>query len=78
MVDYQTYRRFHPAAAHFNALDFTSGPAGVFDPWPKTIDRDSTLTAIQTMLLPPGIHGFLLGEKKWGECPRKSSDSKAC
>jgi hypothetical protein len=65
MIDYQMYRKFHSLAAAF-----VFSPRGVvsFDTWPQQISATTTtLSPIDTMLLPAGIHGFFLKDKKWGE-----------
>jgi hypothetical protein len=38
-----------------------------FDTWRTDIANTATLSPIETLLLPPGIHGFFLKDKKWGE-----------
>ncbi|KAK3314264.1 hypothetical protein B0H66DRAFT_568105 [Apodospora peruviana] len=63
MIDYETYHKFHPHAAAFSFGGHRSNVS--FDMWPTELRKDTILTPLQTMLLPPGIHGFLLGEKKW-------------
>jgi hypothetical protein len=68
MIDYQVYRKFHGNA---DAFMFHEAKPAPFDNWPNEIDvaNDSTgeLSPANVMLLPPGIHGFFLKDKKWGE-----------
>lgn len=63
MIDYTTFRRFHPKA---EAFQFSNRPVASFDLWPETIPYNATLDENLTILLPPYIHGFFLKEKKWG------------
>ena len=63
MIDYRTYRRFHPQA---EAFQFSGKALAPFDRWPETIPHNATLDKNLIILLPPFIHGFFLKEKKWG------------
>jgi hypothetical protein len=68
MIDYQVYRKFHSSA---DAFSFHESDLAPFDDWPKEIEAANESTAelspANLMLLPPGIHGFFLKDKKWGE-----------
>ncbi len=63
MIDYQTYYKFHKDA---EAFAFSGRRVAAFDTWPQQISATADLSSVNTMLLPPGIHGFFLQEKKWG------------
>ncbi|KAK4154223.1 Fidgetin-like protein 1 [Chaetomidium leptoderma] len=63
MIDYQIYRKFHNSA---DAFVFSDRQVIAFDNRPREISSTTTqLSQDDTMLLPPGIHGFFLKEKKW-------------
>ncbi|KAI0428596.1 hypothetical protein F5Y09DRAFT_332445 [Xylaria sp. FL1042] len=62
MLDYQTYYKFHPASEAFR---FSMKNRAPYDRWPNTISNSSSLNPIDMILLPPGIHGFFMKEKKW-------------
>ncbi|KAI1298945.1 hypothetical protein F5Y03DRAFT_386487 [Xylaria venustula] len=62
MLDYQIYYKFHPAS---EAFDFSMKDKATYDQWPDTISNKSSLRPIDMMLLPSGIHGFFMKEKKW-------------
>jgi len=63
MIDYETYRKFHPAA---DAFYFTRCGVVSFDKWPHAIRATTAeLSETDTMLLPPEIHGFFLKDKRW-------------
>ncbi|KAK4245454.1 Fidgetin-like protein 1 [Corynascus novoguineensis] len=64
MIDYKTYHMFHHGSEAFNFLPPVFIP---FDKRPQRIDITTTTELSETdiMLLPPGIHGFFLKEKKW-------------
>ncbi|KAI0403448.1 hypothetical protein F4802DRAFT_599046 [Xylaria palmicola] len=62
MLDYQTYYKFHPTA---EAFKFSNKMKAAYDRWSETIPKNSSLHAIDMILLPPGIHGFFMKEKKW-------------
>jgi hypothetical protein len=62
MVDYQVYSKFHGDS---EAFKFSAKPQVPYDQWPDAIPNTATLTEAHKMLLPPGIHGFFLKEKKW-------------
>jgi len=62
MVDYQIYSKFHGAA---EAFSFSTKDRAAFDPWPETLSSNVSLSKPHLLLLPPGIHGFYLKEKKW-------------
>ncbi|GAB1317958.1 hypothetical protein MFIFM68171_08168 [Madurella fahalii] len=62
MIDYQMYRKFHALA---DAFSFSTRPAAMFDQWPQEISVTTKLCPSNLMLLPPGIHGFFLKDKKW-------------
>jgi len=63
MIDYKTYRRFHPNA---DAFQFSKIALAPFDRWPESIPHNATLDEHIMILLPPVIHGFFLKDKKWG------------
>jgi hypothetical protein len=63
MIDYETYHKFHEYA---DAFKFSNCRIVPFENWPKKISVTTTLSPEETMLLPPGIHGFFLKDKKWG------------
>ena len=65
MIDYQAYYKFHKDA---EAFAFSDRRVAAFDTWPQQIIATADLSSVNTMLLPPGIHGFFLREKKWGMC----------
>lgn len=66
IIDYQMYRMFHN---HAEAFKFSACRVVSFDKWPQQIEAiTAELDQISTMLLPPGIHGFFLKDKKWGTC----------
>lgn len=62
MIDYQTYRNFHPRA---DAFEFGAKNRVLFDKWPTSIPHNGTLHETDFLLLPPDIHGYPLKEKKW-------------
>ncbi|KAK4032147.1 Fidgetin-like protein 1 [Parachaetomium inaequale] len=63
IIDYQMYRKFHSLAS---AFVFSSRGVVSFDNWPQQISATTaTLSPTDTMLLPAGIHGFFLKDKKW-------------
>jgi len=64
MIDYQIYHKFH---GHADAFRFSNQRVVTFDTWRTDIANTATLSPIETLLLPPGIHGFFLKDKKWGE-----------
>jgi len=64
MIDYQVYSKFHRFA---KAFDFSKKERAAFDVWPENISRHEPLPEVQLMLLPSGIHGFYLKEKKWSK-----------
>jgi hypothetical protein len=75
MVDYQTYHSFHTYA---DAFKFSQVKRAIFDNAPEEISAATAeLSAVDTILLPPGIHGFFLKEKKWGT-PLLSPGSISC
>lgn len=58
------YRKFHAQAEAFMFLNRRVAP---FDKWPEQVEATAPeLDPVNTMLLPPGIHGFFLKDKKWG------------
>jgi hypothetical protein len=63
MIDYKTYRIFHPRA---EAFEFSQNSLAPFDRWPEKILHNATLDDDLIILLPPFIHGFFLKDKKWG------------
>lgn len=65
MIDYKTYQMFHHGS---EAFKFWAPVFIPFDKRPQRIDITITTELSETdiMLLPPGIHGFFLKEKKWG------------
>jgi hypothetical protein len=63
MIDYKTYRRFHPRA---DAFQFPNKPVAPFDRWPEVIPHNATLDENLTILLPPLIHGFFSQGKEMG------------
>jgi hypothetical protein len=64
MIDYKTYRRFHPKAEMFQFSKHSIAP---FDRWPEHIPHNAILENKLLILLPPFIHGFFLKDKKWGK-----------
>ncbi|KAK7999075.1 P-loop containing nucleoside triphosphate hydrolase protein [Apiospora marii] len=62
MLDYQVYFKFHPNS---EALRFAARGKSGYDSWPVSIPNTEQLSDIHKILLPPGIHGFYLKEKKW-------------
>ncbi|KAI0908788.1 hypothetical protein F4823DRAFT_597286 [Ustulina deusta] len=62
MLDYQIYYKFHPESG---AFAFSERSRIAYDKWPENISNRSSLRPIEMMLLPPGIHGFFMKEKKW-------------
>ncbi|KAK0744480.1 P-loop containing nucleoside triphosphate hydrolase protein [Apiosordaria backusii] len=62
MVDYQVYSKFHGNA---DAFRFSEKDIANFDKWPKTQSHKTSLSKEDLILLPQGIHGFYLKEKKW-------------
>ena len=66
MLDYQIYYKFHPQS---EAFGFSVKIRATYDQWRENIPNSSSLHPIEMMLLPPGIHGFFMKEKKWGENP---------
>ncbi|KAI1111946.1 hypothetical protein F5Y14DRAFT_453540 [Nemania sp. NC0429] len=62
MLDYQTYYKFHASSEAFNFSPHSIAP---YDRWPDKISNSSSLQPTELMLLPPGIHGFFMKEKKW-------------
>ena len=63
MIDYQVYSKFHSAS---EAFQFSTIPKVAYDAWPSEIPSSAELSEVDTMLLPLGIHGFFMKEKKWG------------
>jgi hypothetical protein len=65
MIDYHMYRKFHQHAEAFT--NFSARRVVPFDKWPQQIEATtSELSPANTLLLPAGIHGFLLKDKRWG------------
>jgi hypothetical protein len=64
MIDYKTYRIFHPSAEAFH---FSQSSLAPFDRWPEKIPHNATLDDDLIILLPPFIHGFFLKDKRWGK-----------
>jgi hypothetical protein len=64
MIDYKTYRRFHPKAETFQ---FSTHAIAPFDRWPEHIPHNAIIDNTLIILLPPFIHGFFLKDKKWGK-----------
>lgn len=64
MIDYQVYYKFHSIS---DAFRFSEKRKAAYDEWPSQIPYDTDLSPVNLMLLPPGIHGFIMKEKKWGE-----------
>ncbi|KAK7953074.1 P-loop containing nucleoside triphosphate hydrolase protein [Apiospora saccharicola] len=62
MLDYQVYSKFHSMS---EALTFSSKAKASYDKWPESIPNTAQLSPVHRLLLPPGIHGFYLKEKKW-------------
>ncbi|KAI0972612.1 hypothetical protein F4678DRAFT_460182 [Xylaria arbuscula] len=62
MLDYQIYYKFHPSSEAFH---FSMKNKATYDQWPDTISNNSSLRPIDMVLLPSGIHGFFMKEKKW-------------
>jgi hypothetical protein len=65
MIDYRTYRRFHPEAPVFDQRR----SAHIF-PWdrrPHTLEQDSVPAEEDFYTMPPNVHGFVIQEKKWGK-----------
>ncbi|OCL11062.1 P-loop containing nucleoside triphosphate hydrolase protein [Glonium stellatum] len=62
MIDYQTYRSFHPRADTFT---FSTKNRVLFDKWSTSIPHNGALSKVDFLLLPPDIHGYPLKEKKW-------------
>ncbi|KAL2143334.1 hypothetical protein VTI28DRAFT_10577 [Corynascus sepedonium] len=64
MIDYKTYQMFHHGS---EAFKFWAPVFIPFDKRPQRIDITITTELSETdiMLLPPGIHGFFMKEKKW-------------
>ncbi|KAK4198765.1 hypothetical protein QBC40DRAFT_283220 [Triangularia verruculosa] len=62
VVDYQVYSKFHGEA---QAFDFSELDIASFDSWPKALSCEASLSKDNLLLLPQGIHGFYLKEKKW-------------
>jgi hypothetical protein len=64
IVDYQTYYKFHQGS---EAFSFSNKSKATYDAWPETISNKVQLDKTHMILLPPGIHGFFMKEKKWGK-----------
>ncbi|KAK8039917.1 hypothetical protein PG993_008328 [Apiospora rasikravindrae] len=62
MLDYQVYSKFH---AHSEAFQSTEQRKAPYDRWPDSLQISAKLPDAYTILLPPGIYGFFLKEKKW-------------
>ncbi|KAI1379319.1 hypothetical protein F4677DRAFT_464703 [Hypoxylon crocopeplum] len=62
MIDYQVYFKFH---SNSDAFVFSKNSKATYDPWPDSIPITATLPQSLKMLLPPGVHGFFVKEKKW-------------
>ncbi|MCJ1360825.1 MAG: hypothetical protein MMC33_010834 [Icmadophila ericetorum] len=62
MIDYRTYRQFHPGSSPFGVYHTAKEQ---FDPWPQVIPCDTVLDEMSLILLPAEIHGFPLKDKKW-------------
>jgi hypothetical protein len=65
MIDYRTYRRFHPEAPVFRQERMT--PASIYDRRPLTLQQDSVPIEEDFYMMPPNVHGFVIQDKKWGE-----------
>lgn len=63
MLDYQVYSRFHAGS---EAFDFSTSRKAPYDRWPVSFPISTKMSDANLILLPPGIHGFFLKEKKWG------------
>jgi hypothetical protein len=64
MVDFRTYRRFHPEGL---ALRGRYPPTSAYDRRPLTLQQDSVPTEEDFYMMPPNVHGFVIQDKKWGE-----------
>ncbi|KAK6860766.1 P-loop containing nucleoside triphosphate hydrolase protein [Apiospora arundinis] len=62
MLDYQIYSKFHSIS---EAFTFSTRRKAPYDSWPDSIPNTAQLPPIHKVLLPAGIHGFFLKEKKW-------------
>lgn len=57
------YSKFH---ANSEVFEFSFKRRAPYDRWPDSFPIGTKMSNANKMLLPPGIHGFFLKEKKWG------------
>jgi hypothetical protein len=65
MIDYRTYRRFHPEAPVFE--QGRSPLPSIYDRRPRILQQDSYPTEEDFCMMPPNVHGFIIQDKKWGK-----------
>lgn len=65
MIDYRTYRRFHPEAPVFDPGRVP--PHSIYDRRPAIMQQDGNPSEEDYYMMPPNIHGFVIQDKKWGK-----------
>jgi hypothetical protein len=68
MIDYRTYRRFHPGAPVFYLGQQLRNSYSFRDDSPGPLLQQKHLPNEEDLyMMPPHIHAFVIQDKKWGK-----------